>query len=422
MSVGRVLRDWRTVSLAYVTVRLAAVIGTSPVRFNDSAGYMQVRFLHPTMRTWPVPLAYSLLHTDRNRVIAQALFGCAAWILFAFVAGRGTRFPALLRLAILTVGLAPQVIRFDSAILSESFAVSTAVLLLATLIGAARSRSWRVPAACVWVLFVFIRPENLFVGVLAGSLLVVFLTLRRRIPSVAMLLVLLAGLGAFQQLRSITTVRNLNMYTVLASRVMTDSSRYAWFVEHGMPNIPGIRYVEGYDYAQLVPAELRSYLGIPVDQDVPSIVIAGGMELARWVRSDAWSTYARRLATHPKETWDYVSSWAGPSLNARSHTFLPTEDRRVMPDWVFGRWQWWAFSSAAGLLSLLVLSRTRELLALGAVTGATLVLFPLVTVASGIEQQRHAAVVAVMIRLVALAALALGAPASQASDPDGGIR
>lgn len=383
---------------------------------------MQVRFLDPQMRTWPVPLAYSVLHNDRNRVIAQALAGCVAWVLFACLAAGRSRYPAFLRAVILMAGLAPQVTRFDSAILSESFAITSAVLLTATLIGAARSRSWRVPAVVAWVVFVFVRPENLVLGVLAGGLVLIPVIVRRRAPSVAMAIVLLAGVGAVQQLRSITTVRNLNMYSVLAARVMTDSGTYAWFVEHGMPNIPGIRYVEGYDYAPSIPAEIRGYLGIPDEQDVPSIVTAGGMELARWVRTDAWSTYARNLAAHPRETWEFVSSYAGPTLNARSHTFLPTGQRKIVPDWVFGTWQWWAFSAAAGILALCVLSRTKELAAIGLVTCATVILFPLVITASGIEQQRHAAVVAVMLRLIALGALSLAATPSLIGPPDDEVR
>ena len=392
------------------------------MRFNDSAGYMTVNFMHPDMRTWPVPLAYSLLHNDQNRVIAQAIVGCVTWVLFAHLATRNSRYPAALRAAVLAVGLAPQVTRFDSAILSESFAISASVLLAATLIGAARSRNWRVPAVVAWILFVFIRPENLLVGVIAGCLVLVSVIVKRRTPSIAMAVVLFVGLGSIQQLRSITTVRNLNMYSVLAARIMTDSERYAWFVEHGMPNIPGIRYVEGYDYAPSIPQELRDYLGIPVEQDVPSIVTAGGMELARWVRTDAWSTYARRLVARPRETFDFVSSYAGPSLNARSHTFLPTENRRIVPDWVFGTWQWWAVSASAGLLALIVLSRTRDLFAVGVIAATTIILFPLVTVASGIEQQRHAAVVAVMLRLVALAALTLGSTTSPTVASDDEVR
>lgn len=422
MSVGGVLRDWRTAGAAYVVIRIAGVVGTSPVRFGDSAGYTRVSLLHPGMRTWPVPLLYSVLRDDTNRVVAQAVVGCAVWVLFARLATRRSRFPATTGAAILAVGLAPQVTRFDTAILSESFAISAAVLLMATLVGTVHSRNWRVPALCAWVVFVMIRPENLVVGVAAGVAAVLAILLRRHVPSLAVLVVLVTGVAAAQQLGSITTVRDLNMYTVLATRVMNDSARYAWFVDHGMPNIPGIRLVDGYDYSFRVPDDLRSYLGIPDEQDVPAIVIAGGMDLARWVHTDSWPTYARRVVTHPRETWDLVSSYAGPSLNARSHTFLPTTNRRIVPDWVFGRWQWWMLASVTGLLSLVVLSRTRELLAVSVVTLSTVIIFPLVTVASGIEQQRHAAVVAVMVRLAALAALALGTTAAPVPAPEGGVR
>ena len=338
MSVGAVLRDWKTASIAYAVVRIAGVVGVSPVRFNDSAGYMHVDLVRPSLRTWPVPLVYGLLGNDAIRVIAQAVIGCLCWILFAALATRDCRFPATLRAVVLLVGLAPQVTRFDSAILSESLAISSAVLLAATLIGVSRSRAWRVPALLAWAFFVFVRPENLVVGAVVGGAALLLVVLRRRVPAAAAA-VIIVGLVGLQYLGSVSTVRDLNMYTVLATRVMNDSARYAWFVERGMPNIPGIRYVDGYDYAVTVPRDIREYLHIPDEQDVPAIVPAGGMELARWVHTEAWRTYAHRLLTHPGETWDLVSSYLGPSLDARAHTFLPTTNRAIVPDWVFGKWQ-----------------------------------------------------------------------------------
>lgn len=404
----RVRRETVVLGAVYSVIRLAGVVGTLPIRFADTNGYTALRILHPTMRTWPVAGFYWLVQGDRNRVIAQALVGAAAWTWFAAETSRGTRGRWFLTAAILAVGSAPQVTRYDNAILSESLTITVAVLLAAAMMRSRnRGRGHLLLLSVAWFLFVMVRPDHLVLGVVAGVAAFVIGASRRFRFSLVALLVMYCGVASLQQYRSIRTTRDLNLYTVLFSRVMADSATYAWFVEHDMPNVPGIRYVMGYDHAIAVPSAVRGYLGIPDEQDVPAIVRHGGMELATWVRTHGQATYATWLATHPVQNVRYLSFWADASLSPRGWGFLPTPHRDIVPQWMFGEWQWWSAAALTGTVALALVRRRREIVVICCTGAGISFLYATAILASAAEQQRHTATVAVMVRLLALASIGL---------------
>lgn len=395
-------------SAVYTAIRVAGVVGTVPVRFADTNGYTTLHVLHPIMRTWPVPLFFRIFVTDGHRVGAHVALGALAWAWLAHSAAWRTSRPTLVMSVVFLLGATPQVTRFDNAILSESLTISVSVMLVAALLRIRGSRRTdRIVLALVWFVFVMIRPDHLVLGIVSGLLAFTVSVFRRFRFTLVAVIAMYTGLACLQQYRELTTTRDINMYTVMFNRIMADSETYRWFVEHGMPNVPGIRYVMGYDMAIAVPSEIRNIIHIPDEQDVPAIIRVGGVELARWVHTDGQGTYARWVLTHPDQNIEYLRYWADATLSPRSWGFLPTPHRNLTPAWLFGRWEWWAAASASALLSLLAMRRTREAQATCALALGTAFLYCTAILASAAEQQRHVATVAVLVRLVPLCAVSM---------------
>lgn len=391
-------------ALAHLAVRAATVWGRTPARFPDTAGYLEFDPLTPSSRLWPVTLAYWLVRNDAARVALQVLAGTAAWVWLAAVLSRGSRFAAPVRVITLLLGLVPHVSRYDLAILSESLSISLGVALVAATMDVARrprpGARWAWTA--VFVTFAMSRQQHLPLLFLAAAAVITSAAVQRRSPSVRGLVLVVTGLVGFVQLSTTSALSTLNMYTVLAERVITDDTRYAWFVEQGMPDVPGMREAGGYDYADQVPAELLADAGFPPEQVPPSLLRVGGRPLLGWVRDRGWRTLARWLVTHPGDTRDRLLELADPALHPPNDDFLPLDTRAVVPRGLFPPWELSTVMTAAGTVFLLGSSRRREAVAVGALLATVSLLYALAVMGSGIEHPRHAAVSAAMLVATAL--------------------
>lgn len=89
------------------------------------------------------------------------------------------------------------------------------------------------------------RPTHLIIAVACALVsIAVFIQSRGKrmvIATPALILLLVWGYATVNNNRSVS---NLNMYTVLMDQVLRDDAQYNWFVQHGMPDIPGIREVQ----------------------------------------------------------------------------------------------------------------------------------------------------------------------------------
>jgi hypothetical protein len=118
------------VALGFVVFAVARVsaLASYPLRFDDSASYEHLRV--GGLRLPMVPLVYSIVGSDGARMVAQVAVGIGCWCAAAWLIGRlaGGDVGLVAGGVVLLVGLAPSVVMWDSAILSESLSISLLVL------------------------------------------------------------------------------------------------------------------------------------------------------------------------------------------------------------------------------------------------------------------------------------------------------
>lgn len=407
-------------AVLYTLARYAAVSGTTPARFPDSTGWLTLDLWGRNDRFWPVPLMFSIAGSDEVRVLMHVVIGAAAWTWFASAVAGLVRWPRTASLVVLAVGLTPQVVRYDAAILGESLGTSMLVGLAAASIQLARRRAGPLPWLVLLAMFGLARPTHLVVLVPVAAWFVVS-SVRSRGARHAGAAVLLgaAAVWGLALARGNDATSRLNIYTVIAQDVIVDDDRFAWWVERGMPAPAGLREATGYDFAGDLPAELAAIVELPAGQQPPAVVRAGGVDLAEWVRNDGLITQIRWVLTHPVDAWTDAASRAEQVLSPPNDDFLPLDTRTVAPREVFGDWRLWAMLWTAGTLASFVRASRRAEGRMLVVAGLGLaVLFVVTMNFSGIEHQRHGASIAVGLRVLGLAGLAMLMPIGRLSRAD----
>ena len=415
--------------LVSFAIRGSAAWGETAQRYPDSIGYDTLKFFSPTDRPWPIPFIYSLAGSDSYRVVAQVVIGAFAWGALAWVLTTTVKWQRSAFVATLLLGLTPQVIRYDVAILSESLSISFVVLAIASTLHRLRVRS---PLATTWwatslTLCAISRPTHLIIVV--ACLVPVtwrFIATKGKnltVGAIGMFALLLFGVFTIQQSQHMSL---LNLYTVFSSRVVSDDNRFNWFVEHGMPVSAGMRTATGYDYAKDLPADVASIVQLPEGQQPPSLMRVGGVELATWLQDNGWRTVVKYLITHPSDTLTHASNLANATLNAPNGDFLPLQNGPMIP-WSFaGTWQMWTLILFSCCGVLFVKRATRQYaIVLTSMFVTTVIIYVVTVHTSGIEHVRHSSTVAVMIRILGLVALVGILPMkslSQTTDEDDGKR
>lgn len=409
--------------LLYAALRAGASIGRPVARFADSTGYETLRFAGSIDRFWPVPLVYHLVQSDTMRVAAQVTIGVLAWSWLSLVVARTSRFPLAVLSAVLIVGLTPQVIRYDLVILSESLGISFAAMAVAATVSLMRSST--NAARIIWcvsmTLCAMTRPVNLVVlFACAGWCVIRFIKSSRLTLAVPTAVLGLLAVWGIVLLQGNNSTSMLNLYTVLAERVVPDDGRYAWFVAHGMPDVVGLRQSDGYDFGGPFEPALADVVTMPTGQVPPAIIRAGGVPLATWVRDHGWRTYARYVLLHPADSWSRVSRLASPTLSPRNDDFLPVDSRSIVPRAVFGDWRAWTLVGLAAMAIALLRSRSMSMVkAMSAMYALVAIVYVAGLFTSGIEHARHSVTVAVLLRVLPLVALAVSLPARTLTERDG---
>jgi hypothetical protein len=399
------------ISIAFC-IRAFASLGRPIARFPDSLGYDTFQLVGSIDRFWPIPLLYSLVQSDNARVALHVIVGSIAWAWCALLLSRISKYPHIVLSAVLLLGLSPQVVRYDLAILSESLGISFMVLAVAASINLQRRRS--TSSVVIWLLTVSLcahtRPAQLLIlfVVLATPAYNFARSKGRQLSATtfALLIVLLAG---FLQLTQNSNTSALNFYTVLQERVLANDVRFKWFSDHGMPVTQGMREALGYDYAANFPKDVSDIIALPIGQQPPALMCVGGPELARWIRDDGWITYAKYVATHPKDSLSRLTSLTNATLSPLNDDFLPLDNGPMIPRVLFGAWELW---SVLGIFAttMLFLRNRREFTMVAGFIIATFSVYAVSMLTSGIEHPRHAVTSAVAVRLIALVAIVLALP------------
>lgn len=400
-----------TIALAFI-VRACASLGRPIARFPDSLGYETFRLFGSIDRFWPIPFVYSLVQSDAGRVALHIVVGSIAWSWCALLLSKMSRYPRSVLVGVLLLGLSPQVVRYDLAILSESLGISFMVFAVVASINLTQRRT--PIATALWLLSVSLcaltRPVHLWIllVVLLSPLYVLISSRGRRVAasSALLLFVLLTGI---LQLRENSNTSALNFYTVLQDRVLTNDARFTWFSQHGMPVSDGMRDALGYDFSQQVPVEVIKVIPLPIGQQPPALMRNGGVALAQWVKNDGWSTYARYVITHPHDSLAHLTSLTNATLSPPNDDFLPLDNGPMIPRVLFGAWELWSLILVGGIVIVFLKNRKNAALLLG-FTFSTVGVYAISMLTSGIEHPRHAVTTAVALRLVAFTAAVMAMP------------
>ena len=393
-------------------IRASASLGRPIARFPDSLGYETFHLFGSIDRFWPIPFLYSIVTTDAGRVLLHVVIGSGAWAWCALVVSRRSNYPRAILAAVLLLGLSPQVVRYDLAILSESLGLSFMVLAVTATINLLRRRT---PLSLgIWLVSVSLcahtRPAQLIVLVVALVIpLAKFATSRGRKISISTAVLLFVLLAGFLQLRGNANTSALNFYTVLQERIMLNDARFEWFSNHGMPVITGMRNASGYDFSGDLPPEVSNIITLPVGQQPPTLMRVGGAELASWVVDKGWTTYARYLATHPHDSFSRLTSLTNETLSPPNDDFLPLDNGAMIPRVLFGSWELWSLLGLGSLVLVFLKNRQDFAVLLGlSVAGSGVFVLSMLT--SGIEHPRHAVTTAAALRLIALVAIVFALP------------
>ena len=408
--------------VVYASIRFMSVAGETPTRFPDSVSFEHVTFVGTNERFWSIPLFYSVVRTPHQRVLLHIAVGVVAWAYLAWRIGVLARWRKTMIMAVLLIGLTPQVIRFDVAILSESLGISFAIASVAATLHLAHSPN-RL-ATCSWLLFitlmVFTRPTHLVVLFACAIYCVIAYVLsRRQKRKISALILALLSLWGFMQLSGNDSQSTLNFYTVLQRRILTNDDAHAWFIKNGMPVVPGIREVRGYGTAEQLDPAVREMVRLPSQQTPPMSMVVGGVPLAKWAKAHGWTTYTRYLISHPSSVRSIIVRRTPQSLDASDDAFLPTASHSYIPRQIFNPWWAWCLILNSSLL-LTWFSRTRAVV-VRALTVSTLlssVVFVVSLLMSAIEYERHSATAAVVLRVLALASFAAATGGTKITVPD----
>jgi hypothetical protein len=395
-----------------LAIRVVASLDRPIARFPDTTGYLTFRFLGDIDRFWSVPMLYALVDTDVGRITLQVIVAGAAWSWCALILSRMSRYPRSVLSAVLFLGVSPQVVRYDIALLSESLGISFCVL---TIVATLQMRKSPNPLSiALWLvsvtMCVYTRPVHLWVLlIILMSPLTTLVASRGRKITLTTVILLVVLSGSFVQLRANNSTSALNFYTVLQERVITDDQRFEWFTQQGMPVAPGMRDATGYDFTDQFPSEVSEIIPLPAGQVPPALMRVGGVPLAEWVEDKGWRTYVRYVITHPADTFSRLTSLTNATLSPPNDDFLPLENGPMIPRVLFGSWELWTVLTAGALVVVFLKSR-KDFLFLASLCAALFAVYATSLLTSGIEHPRHSVTSAVALRLIAIVALVYALP------------
>jgi hypothetical protein len=309
------------IAAAYVFVRVLAIIGVpAEGSFPDSATYRQslgqpaYRFVSLTghaMRPWVAPLLYAVLPSDNVRSDVQVILSVLAWLVLAGTVAfalRVHRVRVAAFVVVLALSCTAAVTSWDRTILSESTAISFAVLALAAWLRFAMKPSVWTSIAVVATMILWSFTKSGMYPVVFLAAVVVLLTLKSHRSralrgAVAVALVLIGIWGLFANDRSNTEYEAynnsqglsqfaINFATLLRVQILNDPGDTAWFIAHGMPDpvgLPAYQRTSPVDDTWLAgeAAFLQAY--------------SERSDLRAWVNTKGQRVYAEYVLTHARK-------------------------------------------------------------------------------------------------------------------------
>jgi hypothetical protein len=418
-------------AVAYVVVRLLEAARAEPVAYNDTLAYLAVAnssLLAPEfwtgIRPVTVPLLYKLLDGDPHRIVlAQHVIAAAGWLTLALALASRIRSRVVQSagiIAVLAMSLSPDVLGWDSLLLSESLALSLSALLLAAFLLASEHRlTWTGFLVLTILGFLWAASRDTH-GWLALALAVILgalgfaRRLDRRWFAVALVFGALwlwnehtAGVGAYPRFpdrvldvrlpaeltRDEFRVRRFPRWefpflNVLVNRVLPNPEAMDFFRDAGMPVTPALlrfsgQYASSENWGLYLDPELEPFRG--------------------WIRLRGKRTYMRYLLSRPMSTAGALTPHLSTLTSPRIPYLAPP---RVVPSGLAFPWgsgaalATWSIVVVLAAAVLAGRSRSRDAWTVPAIG---LLLMPLYAAliwhGDAMEVHRHSVPVGVLLRL-----------------------
>lgn len=286
--------------VVYVGLRLLLAASHHAGINPDSADYLNGL----TLRSRPpvVPFVYTLLGNNTSRIaMVQGVVGGLSWLALAAAASRSVSSRAaqsVLVVVVLLIGLTDVVCRWDSAMLTESFAISFGVLFLASVLWTRERPSplWMIGMAALWA---FTREANAIYLVGIG----------------VMWLVLAPRLGTSRRVAGVVTVSAVIAFALTWGSAPGDAS---------MHNVTGARVLLHPDMTTFfqdrgMPVSVLRMRGQYSNHHDPTDAFRTAPDLADyrdWAHKNGRITYLAYMLFHPvwavAEPLKSVEAWSGP--------------------------------------------------------------------------------------------------------------
>lgn len=361
----RLLTGFVVISLIYLFAQVSAGIKIpEAVELGDTTSYLEgagMQLNDPAFfserRPWGILLIFKLLGGSLAAIgFAQLSFSTFAWLFLAWMLVGSLRTSAgklLGFMFVLGVSLSPTVQVWNHAGLSESFSISTMIMILALFIGILQrwKRSFFLALIFFFVLWVSIHEVNLYLGLLNAIVLFVFGSIQKNYRTFAILSACIAIMLVINShLSSLYALPRwaLPVAEVITKRILPVPEYRDYFSNQGMPVTPELmalsgRWAHSDNYAILNNPRLRPF--------------------SRWLFQDGKTVYASFLAAHP------VYALTSPLVNIDdmlavdfSHLIPGYEPAlpEVVNEFFFPiRW-FWTYLGMSGLLFVIVLWKRRR--------------------------------------------------------------
>lgn len=269
-------------AVSYVAARLLLVIQADPYTTPDTEWYQgAVDVFGGAERPWLIPLVHALL-PDRGVMMLQTGVSATSFVVLAVALAATVRSIPIrvgLMAVVLLIGINPRVINWDPAMLSESFAISATMLLIAAFahldVMIARHGASLLGLLVVWG---FSRDAHLLIGVALCVALALFVRRAGRpvLAGAVFVVAVWLGLASFND----RTIEGFNVMTHVAQGVGADDREvFDWFVGQGMPASDGFE-VEPGRAPQLT-------------------ALWGDDEFRTWATNEGTRAYVRYALSHP---------------------------------------------------------------------------------------------------------------------------
>ena len=308
-----VRREYILVLIAggYVLFRVAGFAEAEPETFIDTSSYERTADQPLTSQDFlagarapTLPLLYGMVTGDEARIWMQLGISIACWLALAGVVAAAIRDRVLRPLAfgaVLLFALAPEIVLWDAALLSESVSLSlTAALVAAWIRALGHPSAWAyglvLAVSAAWAL---VRDPHAYVAAGIGLALAVSILLvrvgggPRRMCAVASAgLVLIAAIGVWSGTSHFARWA-YPLQNVFSLRIADEPGQLAHFQDAGMPVSPELLE------AMRVHRETgQIVLEHPPGYDTPA-ALEQATPFHRWLLTEGRGAYTRFLLTHP---------------------------------------------------------------------------------------------------------------------------